>query len=113
MSNDITITLPEFAIAATAGIAFGWAWTESGFFRPIRWYLHGWFPEKDQDDWTLKGWVAYGIRCPVCTGFYVQAALILESISWSLWVIPIALAAVFVHLVWLQIVLTLTAIQLR
>lgn len=113
MSNAIAITLPEFAVATAAGIALGWAWTESGFFRPLRSYLLGWFPEELQDDSTIRGWVAYGIRCPICTGFYPQLVLIGESIGWTWWVLPIALAAVFLHLVWLQIVLTVTAVQLR
>ncbi len=45
--------------------------------------------------------------------FWLQLLLITEAGGLSLWAIPAALAAVFLHLVWLQLVLTLTAIQLR
>lgn len=113
MSSDITITLPEFAIATAAGIGWAWAWTTSGMFRPVRQILDRWFPEDIQEHQSIAGWIAYGSHCAPCAGFWLQFLLIIEAGGWSLWALPVALTAVFVHLVWLQLVLTLTAIQLR
>lgn len=112
MSN-IAITLPEFAIATMAGIGWGWAWTTSGFFQPLRRFLDRWFEEDIQENQGWQAWIANGSHCAPCVGFWLQLLLIADAGGLSLWTIPAALAAVFIHLVWLQIVLTLTAIQLR
>ena len=108
-----------FLFLVLLGVAGGWLWTEAGVITPwrdrallaLRMPLHR--PTSPPHTWGPREFLAAGLHCPPCTGFYPQLAGALAILGFTWWAPAIALTALGGHVVWLTVASALNASTLR